>query len=258
MTTPTTADPRAFAFPGGPMGCLAVHGFTGSTAEMRPLGEYLTARGVAVRAPLLPGHGTLPEELNRVAWQDWVAAAEADLQRLREGCRTVFVAGLSLGALICCELAARHMGELAGMILYAPALRQANPLLPLAPLLRHVVRQWPAGDDEDLSDPEARERLWHYHTWPVAGAAQLLALQRRVRAELRSLAPPAIVFNSTQDGALHPSSARLLFERLGSTDKELVTLHHSGHCMLVDIEREAILARTMGFIQAHTPAQSGV
>ena len=47
------------------------------------------------------------------------------------------------------------------------------------------------------------------------------------------------------------NSARLLYEHLGSKDKELVVLHNSGHCMTVDSEREAILARSYGFIAAH-------
>ena len=34
-----------FYFPGGPVGCVLVHGFTGTPFEMRGLGEFLNARG---------------------------------------------------------------------------------------------------------------------------------------------------------------------------------------------------------------------
>src|SRR2546427_411191 len=49
----------AFSLPGSrPLGCLLVHGFTGTPEEMRPLGEALAARGFPVYAVRLAGHGT--------------------------------------------------------------------------------------------------------------------------------------------------------------------------------------------------------
>ena len=51
------------------VGVLLVHGYTGSPASMRPWAEYLNQRGFTVRVPLLPGHGTKPEDLNEVKWE---------------------------------------------------------------------------------------------------------------------------------------------------------------------------------------------
>src|SRR5439155_483073 len=46
----------AFSLPGSrPLGCLLVHGFTGTPEEMRPLGEALAARGFPVHAVRLAG-----------------------------------------------------------------------------------------------------------------------------------------------------------------------------------------------------------
>src|SRR5436309_331310 len=56
----------AFSLPGSrPLGCLLVHGFTGTPEEMRPLGEALAARGFPVHAVRLAGHGTDVAELAR-------------------------------------------------------------------------------------------------------------------------------------------------------------------------------------------------
>ena len=75
-------------------------------------------------------------------------------------------------------------------------------------------------------------------------------MQRVTRRVLPQVQIPAIIF-STQDATLNSASPRLTLEGLGSQDKELVILHKSGHCMTVDCEREAIFARTLGFITAH-------
>ena len=55
---------------------LLLHGYTGTTAEMRPLGEYLHQRGYTVLCPRLPGHGTSVEDLHKTEASQWVAAAK--------------------------------------------------------------------------------------------------------------------------------------------------------------------------------------
>jgi len=219
---------------------------------MRLLGEYLHGHGLTVSGPLLAGHGTEPEDLNRVSWHDWVASAERALEALRARCDTVFVGGLSLGSLVAIYLAARY-DHLAGIMLYSPGLKAANKLLYLTPILRHLVRQWPGDPEEetDLVDPEAPGRLWHYQTVPTSGANELLKMQRATQRLLQEVYTPAIIFYSTHDATLDPKAPRLVLDGLGSPDKELVILHNSGHCMTVDLEREAIFARTYGFIVAH-------
>lgn len=217
---------------------------------MRLLGTFLNERDITVCAPLLPGHGTEPADLNRVTWQDWVNCVERELLALRERCQTVFVAGLSMGTLLAIHLSVMYP-DIPGIVLYSPALKAANSLLPLASLLKHLVKFVPAGES-DLTDPEAGPaHLWHYEVRPVSGAAEMWRLQRQVRAEIKDVHVPAIVFYSTLDQSIHPTSGPLTFEGLGSEDKELVTLHNSGHCMTVDTEKESVFARTYGFIVAH-------
>jgi carboxylesterase len=78
------------------IGILLVHGFTGSPASMRPWGEFLYSKGYTVRVPLLPGHGTHPEHLNKVKWQEWPAKIEFELSQLKKSCDVVFLIGLSM------------------------------------------------------------------------------------------------------------------------------------------------------------------
>ncbi|MBW2258692.1 MAG: esterase, partial [Deltaproteobacteria bacterium] len=76
MTRPA---PDPFLLPGGPVGVLLIHGFTGAPAEMRPIAEPLHAAGCTVSGPLLPGHGTRWQDMNRCRWQAWADHAEAAL-----------------------------------------------------------------------------------------------------------------------------------------------------------------------------------
>jgi len=51
-------DGESFFFEGNEIGVALFHGFTATTAEVRPLAEYLRSFGYTLSAPLLPGHGT--------------------------------------------------------------------------------------------------------------------------------------------------------------------------------------------------------
>ncbi len=240
-------DPAPFLLPAGPVGVLLIHGYTGSPPEMRLIGDYLHARGLTVSAPLLPGHGTSPEEMNRCRWRDWTDHASRALTQIKERCTTVFVGGLSMGSLITLYLA-QERPEIRGAILYSPAVIVANRLIWLTPLMKHLIRQRPKSLESDLTDPQAGSRMWSYEVDPVAAAHELLKLQLRVRRGLARVTCPTLIFYSPLDTAIHPRSAHYTFERIGSSDKELVRLDHSGHGLTVDSEWQTVAERTYQFI----------
>ena len=82
---------------------------------MRPMGEYLAARGFTVSAPLLAGHGTTPGDMARATWQDWYESVQIAHRQLSQCCAEVFVAGFSLGSLLAVHLAVRY--DVAGLVL---------------------------------------------------------------------------------------------------------------------------------------------
>jgi carboxylesterase len=252
MTQHSHLDPSAFFLEGGPVGVLLIHGFTGSPPEMRLVGDYLHQRGYTVSGPLLPGHGTTVDDMNRRKWTEWTDCVEKALANLQARCETVFVGGLSMGSVLTLYLAAHHP-ELPGVILYSPAVWPADRLIYLTPVLKYLIRKKPKSDesDSDLTDPEADLRLWSYEENPVFAAHELLKLIRHVRRLLPQIIRPILVIHSTLDTAIHPSSARRTYEQVGSADKELVTLRNSGHCITVDSEWETVAEKTYEFIQAH-------
>jgi carboxylesterase len=250
MTQHAHLDPSAFFLAGGPVGVLLIHGFTGAPPEMRLVGDYLHQRGYTISGPLLPGHGTTPDDLNRSRWTEWTECVEDALIDLRTRCETVFVGGLSMGSILTLHLAA-HYPKISGAIVYSPATWVSNRLLFLTPVLKYFVPKRPQSGESDLTDPEADGRLWSYDEDPVVAAHELWKLLRRVRRALPRVICPTLVIHSTLDSAIHPDSARRTYERIGSTDKELETLHNSGHCITVDSEWESVAQKTYEFIQAH-------
>jgi carboxylesterase len=245
MPQPGHLDPTAYDAAGGVIGALLIHGYTGSVAETRPLGEYLAARGMAIRCPLLPGHGTTPQDLTRIHRQQWVDEVEAALHDLQEQCQTVFVGGLSLGALLTLWLGATHP-EIAGLIPMAPAIELQNRMAPLTVVLRYLLKYSPFGPlgDNDLGAPEAVNRIWCYDKLPMWGAAEVYLFSRRVRRNLGRIHQPVLIFQGRRDAQVTGRAAQIIHDGVASTDKTLVWLENSGHNLLADGQRETVWSQS--------------
>jgi carboxylesterase len=245
MPQPESLDPSAYAADNGPVGALLIHGYTGSVAETRPMGEYLAKAGLTVRCPLLPGHGTRPQDLTHIRWQAWADTVESALGELQGRCETVFVGGLSLGSLLTLWLGANH-AEIAGLVPMAPAIRVQSRLIPLTLGLRYLFKYNPleAIGDDDLGDPQAIQRIWCYDKLPMWGASEVYLLQRRVRQALPRIRQPILIFQGRRDAQLHPEAAQMVYGGVASSDKTLVWLERSGHNLLADGERQSVWAQT--------------
>ncbi len=158
--------------PGGPVGALLCHGFTGTTQSMRPWAEHLADAGLSVVAPRLPGHGTRWQDMNRTRFSDWYAELERAFDELRGRCSTVFAMGLSMGGTLSLRLAEERGDQVAGLVLVNPSLSTERKDARLAPLLSKVVPSFP-GIASDIKKPGVTELA--YDRIPLKAVASLQA-----------------------------------------------------------------------------------
>jgi carboxylesterase len=241
-------DPSPFLFQGNTTGVLLLHGITATPVEVKMIGEYLNWQGYTVSGPRLPGHGTTVDEINRCTWRDWADHAAQAYVELAARCERVFVGGESMGSLLTLYLGTQHP-EIMGLITYAPPLRIANRLLHLAPLLKFFVKNKEKNRPGDDPDSIVNQRWQGYTVDPVPAYAQLLALQRHVKRLLRRITQPLLVIQGLCDTNLKVDGAKELVDSVNSTDKELVWLDRSTHCLVLDVEWETAAERTLRFIQ---------
>jgi len=238
-------DGDSFFWQAGPTGVLLVHGFTATTAEVRLLGRYLHERGYTVAGPLLPGHGTTPEDMNRRRWQDWTGAVEQAYGQIAARCERVFIGGESMGAVLALYAASEHP-EAAGILLYAPALllpaSRMWPIRLLAPFVPYV--------NKPVNPPRASDARWQgYSVNPLRGVAQLNQLQREARRRLPRIHQPVLVVQGRLDQTIDPRSGEVILRETASTDKELRWLEQSPHCIILDQEWEPASELALRFIE---------
>ncbi|MQB00956.1 MAG: alpha/beta fold hydrolase [Actinobacteria bacterium] len=235
-----------FEFGDGPVAALLVHGFTGTPQGMRPLGRYLVERGLAVVGIRLPGHGTTWQDLNTRTAEEWITAAEEAFHQLAARKEKVFLVGLSFGAAICLDIAARYPDQVAGFVGLAPFLFTRNPRRFLAPLIRRIAKSVP-GVGNDIFDPEQRELV--YDRFPVVAGHLMLRFGKKVVAELGAVRSPTLLIHSRNDHTAHPSNSQVIHDTISSEDKEIVWLDRSYHVITLDVDRDHVYERTHSFIE---------
>jgi carboxylesterase len=248
------AGAEEFSLPGGPVGALLVHGFTGTPQAMRPLGDHLAARGVAVEAIRLPGHGTTWQDLDRRTSDEWVEAVDAGFDALAARTETTFVVALSFGAALALDLAARRPDDVAGLVTLAGLVYTKDPRRHLAPVIRRLTRSLP-GVANDIADPDARELA--YERLPTAAAHAMLRFVKRARAALPAVRCPLLVMHGRHDGTVAPGNAEVIARSVSSRDVELVWLERSRHVVTLDYDRDEVYDRTYRFIAARALASPG-
>ncbi len=228
------------------VGVLVIHGITSVPGSMEYVCRRYIEQGYNVECPLLPGHGTVWQDMQNVFWWDWVFAMEQALDSLSRRCSKVFVCGLSLGGGIGAYLATYHP-ELSGLLLYNHLAQVEMTLLArLAPIARLIVRSVPAIGG-DLKDSGANEPA--YARLSAQGGWQSIVFSRELQKKLSNITVPTIIFKSREDHVVPLESATLTFDNIASKDKELVWLENSYHVVTMDFDKEIMMDRSLAFVK---------
>jgi len=231
------------------IGVLLVHGFTGAPPSMRPWGEFLNGKGYKVSVPMLPGHGTKPEDLNKVKWQEWPAKVEAELNKLYKTCDQVFIAGLSMGGGTALNISLTHNDRLSGIILVNPMIHVAYMPHQLAYVISNF-QKLRSSVGNDIKRPGITEH--GYDALPTRGVYELLKMLKITRKNLSKISVPVQLFHSVEDHTLPVSNTEIIMAGLGSSNKSRIELVNSYHVATLDYDQELIFQNSLTFIEGLT------
>lgn len=252
-----------FELGSGQDACLLIHGFTGSPWDMRPLGERLSERGFYARGICLPGHGSTPEALERVTYRDWEEAAASALEGLGDF-RRVFVAGLSVGALLALLISARRKPPPHALALLAPAMRfQGGRLWALRALrdfpVLDLLRPSIVKTGTDIQDPVSRTEAPILASFPSARLYDVWTLQDRARAALSAVRVPVLIAVAREDHVVSMQGARQLARRLTHAPRvEWLELREGFHIIPRDRGLSTLVEQLVPFFEQSPLSSSEV
>ena len=234
------------------VGCLLVHGFTGTPLEMRGLGEHLTSNGYTALGVRLAGHATSLEDMTRTRWIDWFDSVRDGYEMLRVACKHVFVIGLSLGGVLALTLAGRYPVD--GVVALAtPHHLPPDPRLKIIKLIALFKPYFPKYPPEWI-DTEAFSRHVCYPADPTRGYAELAELMEVMRAGLSRVKVPVLLVNSRQDPTVRAEDGHLeaFLAEVGSDDKSSFWIEGSGHVITSDAKRQKVYETVAEFVVKHS------
>jgi len=218
------------------MGVVLSHGYMAAPMEIRELAEYLGRRGFWVYAPRLKGHGTSPEDLAMRSYRDWVHSMDQGYAVMSSLCRKVVVGGFSTGAGLALDLAARVPG-VAGVFAVSAPMRLKDIAARFAPAMdmwnRIMGLAYKNGPRREFVENKPENPHINYLRNPISGVRELERLMDDLEEKLDGIHVPAMVLQSRLDPVVDPKGARMIFERLGSEDKEFVMFNFERHGILM-------------------------
>jgi carboxylesterase len=246
---PPTIHAPAFNLLQGRIGVLLIHGFTASPTEMRPLGDFLYQQGFSVSGVRLAGHGTSPEDLLSTSWTDWLESAVKAYHELCSQCDRVFIAGLSMGAVLAVHLAFTHRPSPTALFLMAPALYPRSPFLGLSPYLSFIIPRLGKGPKSQAYF--AKHGLYSYSHMPTRSLGHLFRLLQKTRPLLAQLELPIHIFMGRLDRTVAVESGLQLFNQINSQIKTLTLLPNSRHILTVEADACPMFIRINQLIDQH-------
>ena len=265
-----------FLLEGGRTGVLLIHGLTGTPNEMRILGMGLNRAGMTVMGVQLAGHCGTAEDLVATGWRDWYASVEAAAAQLRQRVDHLFVAGLSMGALLALKLAADQGSEVAGVGVLGATFQYDGWSIPayarylnflLIGFKRLGLFQDRCFDEHPpygLKDERLRARVaasmqsgdsaaagLASNPWPAL--AEMLLLSRQVRRQLSQVHAPCLILHSSDDDIAHVRNAELVARHVQGP-VQLQLLENSYHLITIDQDRMRVIKACVDFIHQQTAA----
>ena len=260
---------------------ILIHGLTGTPNEMKFLANYLYRKGYSVICPRLAHHGEPLHILKRAKWQEFYQSVREALSKIPPG-QNVFVAGLSMGALLALLLAEEFPDRISGVTCLSPTLFYdgwnipwTQRLLPLAYYtpIRHFAyfkEEPPYGiknkhirqkvheyyEHASLTDASAVEK-YGYPYFPVTLFCELRLLIGNLKKKLRRIKTPVQLIQANEDDMTSVKNSQFIHDRVSSQEKEIVLLYNSYHVITADQERETVARKMHEFFVKVQAGQKG-
>lgn len=237
---------QPFFFQAGKRAVLLLHGFTGSSADVRMLGRFLEKKGYTCHAPHYRGHGVPPEELIQTGPKDWWEDVLKGYETLKEaGYDQIAVAGLSLGGVFSLKLSMNV--PLKGVVTMCSPMTMRTTNM----MFKGVIKY--AKDYkifEGKSDEQIEKEVEAIQQKGMPSLVDLQQLVQEVRKSLDLIYAPILVVQSRHDEIIDPRSAHIIYDNVESLKKKLIWFENSGHVITLDKEKQALHEAIFEFLES--------
>ena len=260
-------------------GVLLIHGLTGTPNEMRIVAKGLNQAGFTVYAMQLAGHCGDEADLCRTTWHDWYQSVQQAADFLKQHVDHLFVAGLSMGALLSLKLAADYPQLVKGVGVYGVTFTYdgwsmpfwAKQLFFLLTFLKKLhlfqktsfIEKPPYGLKDERIRATVAASMFSGDSAaaglvgnPFPALAEMQWLAKKVRQQLPQVIAPCLIMHSGHDDIANINTNARLVEKNVSGPTRFVVLDDSYHLITIDRQRREVINESVQFFQNITQSAS--
>lgn len=209
-------------------GCYIIHGFTSTTYETKELAEFLGKNGYHTITENLPGHGTSPEECNRVKFLDWLSFIDRKIAEFSTECDELYVVGMSMGGVL--ALYASYLFPVKAVVSAAPVfqfvdhykLKYLNSLLCSIFPFRSKIESYEKSIRDDLT-------FYGYSKYPMKALNEFRKMNKLIIKQLNKISCPALILHADQDKTALEINIKIITDRIGSEKIGVKRYAHATH-----------------------------
>jgi alpha-beta hydrolase superfamily lysophospholipase len=251
---------------------VVVHGYGEHSGRYRHVIRALTDAGYGVFTLDHRGHGK--SEGLRAHFDSFDQPIDdlkdyIEIVGARQEDEPIYMLGHSMGALITLAYALRYPATLAGIIVSAaPVNADANVskalvatgniltnVIPKVPLLKLVPLET-LSRDPDVVRAFREDPLTYKGNMRVRLGTELNKTAKWVRERISELKLPILVLYGEADELVNPSGSRLVYDKVGSSDKKIKSYHNLRHEIMNEPERDKVLADIIAWLDKHAQKQA--
>jgi carboxylesterase len=236
---------QPFTFKGGKRAVLLLHGFTGTSADVRMLGRFLEKKGYTCHAPHYKGHAVPPEELVHTGPDDWWQDVLNGYQHLKNlGHNEIAVAGLSLGGVFSLKLG--YTVPIKGIIpMCAPMYIKSEEVM-FQGILEYA-REYK--QHEGKTPVQIEEEMRNFEKTHMSTLKALQELIADVRGHVDLIYAPTFVVQARHDQMINTDSANIIYNQVESDLKAIKWYEESTHVITLDKERIQLHEDVYNFLE---------
>ncbi|MDF2548370.1 MAG: hypothetical protein K0R93_3268 [Anaerosolibacter sp.] len=220
-------------------GCLLLHGFTGGSCDMAPLGDMFNRENIITHCPTLHGHDNPKKDLHRSTYLDWIASAQQGYEELSRQCSEIAVIGFSMGGLLAFHLTQQYQPKC--------MVTMGTPIYCLDGI--NIF--------EDISHAVKSKnylRLLDYTTFfriPLKANYHFVKTLRSAKPLVKKLNVPLLVVQGKKDPLVRARSAQYIYDHAQTTQKEIRYYDQTTHRFCDSFETSMIFEDIVSFVSNH-------
>ncbi len=224
---------RSFMLKAGNRAVLLLHGFAGTTEDVKSLGEYLAENGYTVYAPNFRGHGDEPALFLKTTPEMWYEDAVSGYKFLeKEGYHEIAIIGVAMGGVF-----ALKMAESFSPKAIVPLCANVNRKMRYIPVEKYLLKQL-AKEGFEAEAAEAMLKSYEPEIRKMADARS--DFYKFVADNIEKIHVPTMIGQGCQDEEIDADNANYIFKNIHTADKQLCFYQGSGHDIVNDCERDIL------------------